>query len=408
MIAVVGTLPGDGPLAGGARKRPVCERPACQSKREGPVIGGFLRCACLGSPDVRGVTLLEMNGTNHDLSSVRPATLALANLRDELLERIDLFWWSLPIDVPDAAALRDYTIGTFAAAQGNLEQAAVAGSLFSKMWTAQATEMSSSFRDTGELYGAETRRPRMYERGIELRSHRVAFFVSLGAALDALAAGAIGVLGIPLPVIRADLGTIVDRTWGEPTALRRAREAIDVPDLREMQASTLASLRETLAAAGPTGWLWWMLDERNTLVHREHRLDITNVNRRGRTLIVENLLPRQPEMSNVEALATSKAGLAELFLSEHAVTTMTGLRDSTATVLRVGASALSHAWRLRSETRPNILWREQWRIPRPGPAFDGYDPGSSPVDPTKTELHMGPEQIKRLKEAGLIDPPGRS
>lgn len=343
-------------------------------------------------------------GTLHDRSVVDPAKRALRALYDDLLNRVDLYWWSFPTGSDSATALRDYIFGSVHSAGSSLDKAAVALSLYNKMWTAQSTDMSRVLRATGDIYGDDALRPRMHERNVELEVHRLAFFVSLGASLDSLASTAIGVLGIAVPVIRADLMSLTDRDWRDPKTLDRVFKRTD-DAVRALQRSRVAELRAALKHAGPDGWLWWMLDMRNTLVHRENRVDFTNATGANGRLRFDNVLPRRPELSNIEALKDSTEGMPEYYLSEHAGDTKIGLLQSTATATSVIAEVLREGWRDRSDSRPTVDWEAQWREPRPSPGFNGYAPGTSVMNPKGGSIHMGPDQVRRLKEAGIITPP---
>ena len=97
---------------------------------------------------------------------------------------------------------------------------------------------------------------------------------SLAGALDCLAGAIIGVLALKTSILRADFGTVYTRIL--PRLPSPTNEG------QQKQADFAKSVKDIVAGAGPAGWLEWVLDLRNMLIHR------------GRRLTISQFVPREP------------------------------------------------------------------------------------------------------------------
>ena len=231
-----------------------------------------------------------------------------------------------------------------------------------------------------------------------LTLHIGGVFRGLGSSLDCLAALIIGVLGIPLNLIRADFGK--SRRW-----LSRNHKPNDPRD--QVHDDFSAALEAAIDAAGPQGWVEWIDGYRNMLVHRARRLETVVlqaeahvVDAQGRPIPRATPIPvlmREPSLSDVEALR--RGGL---YLTEDGRNTLTAAIESVVFVARDVAARLLEVWRTR-RTQPELLQQpaSQWpAIPQQQPDnFTGYEPGT--VEFETDRIMTAPEWVKRLRAAAL-------
>jgi len=92
--------------------------------------------------------------------------------------------------------------------------------------------------------------------------HAVGFFRAVVGALDCLGASIIGVLALPENIQRADL-----------KVARKALHSATHP----LQSDFLVKLDRITSDAGPTGWMEWLTDYRNMVIHRGRRNHINQI-----------------------------------------------------------------------------------------------------------------------------------
>lgn len=227
--------------------------------------------------------------------------------------------------------------------------------------------------------------------------HVVGAVRALASAIDCLAASIIGVVALPTSIILAD--------W--PT-LRKVKPTGAGPGL-VLQDGLLRTLWAQEGAAGPTGWLDWLLSFRNMLVHRARRFVTYNVRTYGsgrlavpgaKAVVADYLLPRDPKRSDVDVWRAmgASAGL----LTEPARQTLEGAESSVLKLCEMVAAELLEVWRRRRAT-PGLLEqpKAQWPSESASPIapFAGYSPGTSPVSPVI--LQGNPEMAARIAAAGV-------
>ena len=98
-----------------------------------------------------------------------------------------------------------------------------------------------------------------------VRLHQVGVARALSGALDCAAGTIIGVMALPMSILRADL-----------VGVQRYFERRQTPTTEgdRLQEQFAIQLTETIGSVGPAGWLGWLLDFRNMLVHRGRRIEI--------------------------------------------------------------------------------------------------------------------------------------
>jgi hypothetical protein len=239
---------------------------------------------------------------------------------------------------------------------------------------------------------------------------------ALSAALDCLTGAIIGVVALPISILKAD--------WGK---LEAAFSRISKGTTTGEQAQTdfYAKLKDVVASAGPNGWLNWALDFRNMLVHRGRRLEngqfVPKVPQlygpdgeqipRVRRL---TYLPRHPGMSDVEVwretpITRLRDPLEALVLNEDAAETLGGLLESTNAVISETAKLLIDVWKWR-RGNPQILQQPAAQWPKgaatsPAAAFQGYAPRARDLSSSIASTHP---IVKRRFLASSLDDASRS
>lgn len=232
--------------------------------------------------------------------------------------------------------------------------------------------------------------------------HGVGFIRAIAGALDCFGASVIGVTAVRANLLRADL----DRA-------RRALAAVAGTGAGEqLQAQFRVALEALIQRVGPPGWLRWVVDLRNTLIHRGRRLQMSElrpvpsgiVGFDGRPVIrtdVIHQLPRDPGRSDVEMFLDATHPPV---LTESAAMTLLGVLDSTLRLIDEGGVLLLDVWRTR-RSNPTVLPqpREQWPsgASKATAGFEGYAPGSMPYDPS--QLRSDAILYRRMIAASLGD-----
>ena len=99
-----------------------------------------------------------------------------------------------------------------------------------------------------------------------VRLHQVGVARALSGALDCAAGTIIGVTALPMKILKADFA-------GVQRYFRNRRQAL-TPEGETLLGQFAIQLNETIKRVGPAGWLEWVLDFRNMLVHRGRRIEI--------------------------------------------------------------------------------------------------------------------------------------
>ncbi len=239
-----------------------------------------------------------------------------------------------------------------------------------------------------------------------IRLHEVGVVRALSGAMDCVAGALIGVLAIPLNILRADLG----RARQHFADLRKSGASTDGQQFQLEFGSRFESL---IAEAGPAGWLEWLLAYRNMLVHRGRRIEIGQFVPReprlfgadGRVIPrvkVVRHAPREPLRSDMDVLRQPELPPV---LTEDAQQTLQGLVASVCFLVDALGAELLTAWEHR-KARPELLAQPQSQWPdadpkKPTVPFLGYSPGSFAYLPGQLMGH--PVSWRRLEAAALFD-----
>jgi hypothetical protein len=227
---------------------------------------------------------------------------------------------------------------------------------------------------------------------------------ALSGALDCLAGAIVGVVALKASILRADFGIVHSRVLPKLPAPEN--------DGQQKQTDFAQELNRVIANAGPAGWLSWILDLRNMLVHRGRRLTLSQFVPRQPVLFGPNgdpvprvrvirQLPRDPGRSDVEVLRFPESAPV---LTEDASQTLEGLIRSVRYTTEATAALLVELWHWR-RANPSALLQptEQWKdgLSTASTGFDGYAPGSFKYEPGMLISH--PLVAKRLRSAALDD-----
>jgi len=97
--------------------------------------------------------------------------------------------------------------------------------------------------------------------------HSVGFIRATAGALDCFGASVAGVMALRTNLLRADLDSA-----------RRTLAAVGGAGAGErVQAQFGADLEALIERVGPQGWFRWVIDLRNTLIHRGRRLQMSEL-----------------------------------------------------------------------------------------------------------------------------------
>ncbi len=231
--------------------------------------------------------------------------------------------------------------------------------------------------------------------------HRVGTVRAAASALDCVAGAVVGVVGLKTTIFRAG--------WPGVSRLLKELGPDDDDVVKNRQREFREALEAQISKAGPRGWLDWVYEYRNMLVHRGRRIEVGQFRlgepEHGSRPRVESLMhmPRDPARSDVEVRLDHAPPRLPL-LTEDAETTVFGALGSTLQLVDGIADLLIEFVEWRRQ-QPQLLAQpaQQWLG---GPtlgmaAFEGYAPGTLEYDPAY--LVGGGEVFHRLRAAALDD-----
>ena len=236
--------------------------------------------------------------------------------------------------------------------------------------------------------------------------HIVGAIRALASALDCLSGTIVAIVALPTNILKADFKGVRRKLINV-----RNREASNRTKNEEIQVQLSKVIDGLIDQHGPPGWVEWMLDYRNMVVHRGRRLHFGQIlpsrvlgsDGRVARAMRHTYLPRDPARSDVEVLRDD-ASVSGSSLTEDARSTLEGLIDSTSRLVDSTAAELDRIWAWRRQNPTAIVHPEsQWGETARSTGFVGYRPGESQVDFSQTILHMHPDMGVRLRAAALDD-----
>ena len=240
-----------------------------------------------------------------------------------------------------------------------------------------------------------------------VRLHQVGVARALSGALDCAAGTIIGVMALPLNILKADF-------VGVQRHFERREPA--TTEGRRRQEQFANQLTETIGSVGPAGWLDWVLSLRNMLVHRGRRIEVGQFVPRepvlcdasGRPILRSSVvthLPLEPHRSDIDV--HREPDLPPV-LTEDVRQTLEGSMRSVCALVEALGEQLAAEWEWRKEHPARLSQpRAQWprvsdpAIPNRQPPFAGYAPDSHAYRPGMFVGH--PDTGRRLRAAALMD-----
>ena len=327
---------------------------------------------------------------------------ALEELQREILADLSvdshgISWWQPFLEKRERILIADHLLECPRAVIHNLVEANLHFLEAKSAWADHARRMSRVFDAGGNVALPP------YTRGADDLPERLASlhiagaFRAVGSVLDCLAALAIGVLPVPVSIIKADFRSL--RSWLRGERAKGVARSARQTEFRD-------ALEASITASGPPGWLEWADDYRNTLVHRPRRIELYVL--RPESFIVDSqsrplphaevvrVLTAEPDLSDVEALQKDTFSL-----NEDARHTISGLLRSVHMLSSDVGTHLLATWRSRREF-PDRQPTEHW-LAREATIdnFSGYRPGSVPTNPRGVLTSR--QWVKRLAAAALTD-----
>lgn len=254
-------------------------------------------------------------------------------------------------------------------------------------------------------------------RGPLAETDRDGLLRALCSALDCLAALTIGVYPLPDRIKTASFSRTFPRS--------PERHGHD----------PLAEIRATVLRHNAGGWLHWMLDYRNMLIHRGLRLQfhesepdttILGPSRIPARFRTRRHLPRSPSLSDIEAFVDADSAEAYM-IREDARETLEGLLVRSERLIDDISARLLSRWTVRRDNPQVALqpFAQQWRQAGPNERsnFKGFSPDDGTVSGSSFLLNPSSEHrfsaalvtddlrnlwdkpfMKGLRPAGVTDP----
>lgn len=215
---------------------------------------------------------------------------------------------------------------------------------------------------------------------LQLKSYVYGFFNAASSALDTLAGTVIGVAGLNLPLVKADLAKFAPFSMEPDYPSKKTRVGRSLhpdPTAQTHQLNLVRSFRSSLMAAGPEGWHTWLDHKRNQLAHRGGRLHLTAFPRRERGQDTTRflLLDRDPDLTTIQGFNMDSSTMESMYLLEDELTTMTGVLKSLNTTVMGTIVAAESLWEVR-KAAPLLIAQPatQWHEPQSSSGFKGYQP----------------------------------
>lgn len=356
-------------------------------------------------------------------SAVEPVTSSVARLMDEILADLDeaqggIGWWRGYVGWQVSAELGEYLLSACGGVSEALIKASLAIQEYRESSCARDHALTQAWRaiakrggSRDELIGAQQALGDAGQRREDrLDAWLEQTIVSLGQALDRVAAVIVIVAGIKCDVIRTDWGELQKVAVkalknGRGQGLRQGVLADVGTSGRERQNALLSDVLKP-EDHGPEDWLSWLIAQRNTMVHRAPRMSLIQmVGTRARPTGVINPLPSQPDWVGTRAMIDAgKAGtMSSMFLVSTPQTVLEGLRGSMCTFLDQLLKETLYLWGARrSDPRLIVQPGGSWQpVPKSGTlSFPGY---GEPASMVTKEIAVHPSMGRRLRAARLMD-----
>lgn len=228
---------------------------------------------------------------------------------------------------------------------------------------------------------------------VRVMANLTGIFRAFASALDCIGACLVGVAGLPIDIIKTDLGR-AKRALREQSATK--------PRLKQLHDDLVMVER----SAGPSGWLRWLLAMRHMLVHRGRRIVAYSITQgsQGEIEDFSLVLPRSPELTDVQGWLYATGTVAASFV-EPADSLLTRLSETTCRYVGETGRLLLDLWGDRKQLRslieqPEQEWPRHSGLVLPAPSFAGYHLEDGSVG-QPSELGVSDEVSGRMRAAGM-------
>jgi len=230
---------------------------------------------------------------------------------------------------------------------------------------------------------------------VRVTANLTGIFRAFASALDCIGACIVGVAGLPTDIVKADLKKAFESS---------EKASVHSPRLQQLR----TNLVEAESAAGPVGWVGWLLAMRNMLVHRGRRTFTCTAARQpdGHIDGFGLVLPRAPELTDVQAWVYAGGQVASSF-EAPANLLLARLSESTSKYIEDVSRILLELWRER-RSEPSLITqpKAQWKQPsdvliNPIPPFNGFELGLPEPYGTLRGVGVSDELSARMRAAGI-------
>lgn len=317
-------------------------------------------------------------------------------------------WWkTYDMSVSDRWDLSDYLIDVINGAVQNLQ---IADFLLreyrDKRSTADFKIRDRMRRNSGDPIGRGLDAVEDRQRDLRLKSYVYSFFAASSSALDTLAGTVVGVSALNLPIVRADLRMFSPFLAGEgyPSPKTQLFKSLDSEkSARSLQLELVHAFRTSMLQAGPTDWHIWLERKRNQLSHRGGRLQVISFQRQSRGPDQNRflLMERDPELTTIQDFRKDSSTLEASYLMEDELSIMQGLLASINAAVTGTTVSARNIWEKRRAAPLKLVQpATQWRLPRPGIQFPGYEPQNDILKGASAAI-VNPTDAIRMSAARL-------
>lgn len=275
-------------------------------------------------------------------------------------------------------------------------------------WSDQTDSLASVKCESGEPIFCSTRNDDVlaYLTPRIKIMHEVGVIRSLCSSLDCLAGTIIVITALDMRVLTSGF----QRVRKVLNDLRKSTPR-DSNFTHTLQSSFAREFDRLIVCDKPEGWVEWMLNYRNMVVHRGRRFNtgqfVPLIGGESPSMSIPcrwiNHLPIDPNRSDIEVLSGLNS-LEQSLLAEDSKTTIQGLRESTVDLVESTSDLLFHIWTLRRKN-PNqgVQPQSQWGNTAPPAGFVGYNPKEFELPSKGSPALANPILRKRLRAASLLD-----
>ena len=236
--------------------------------------------------------------------------------------------------------------------------------------------------------------------------HEVGVIRSLCSSLDCLAGTIIVITALDTRVLTSGFRHVRNKL----NDLRKST-AKDPGFTDSLQSSFAREFDRLIVCDKPEGWVEWMLDYRNMVVHRGRRFTtgrfIPLIGEESPCMSIPcrriDHLPIDPNRSDIEVFSGLDS-MGQALLAEDSETTIRGLLESTIDLVEATSDLLFHVWTMRRKN-PNQLVQpqSQWDRTARRVGFVGYNPKEYKLPSKGTPALANPILRKRFRAASLFD-----